>query len=30
MLSWVHFEDLHVSSDDGYRSIDHLQTVFDR
>jgi len=27
MLSWVHFGDLHASADDGYESIDHLQTM---
>ena len=27
MLSWVHFGDLHASSDDDYESLNHLQTM---
>ncbi|GAB5101124.1 metallophosphoesterase family protein [Caballeronia sp. HLA56] len=27
MLSWVHFGDLHASSDDGYQSLNHLRAM---
>lgn len=27
MLSWVHFGDLHASSDDRYESLDHLKSI---
>ncbi|WP_254226586.1 metallophosphoesterase family protein [Burkholderia glumae] len=27
MLRWVHFGDLHASSDDGYESLDHLRSM---